>query len=161
MSTQETTIMKTKNTLLALILSLVVISLKSQTMMVNGRFINTEKQNLKANYTLSCEGKIIDSGKDVDLLSLDLTMNKLYVLTVSKEEFKTKTICFSINPETSKDKYLFEFDVCLKEKYDLQNIKISNTTLIEYNYNCSTNKATSISSEKTNSVNTSTLENNF
>lgn len=112
--------MKTKNTLFTLFLFILFTGLKSQTLPVTGHFLNTENEKIQASYTLSCEGKVIDSGKDLENLVLDLTVNKMYLLKVSSEDYKTKTICFSIKPEMNENNYMFEFDVCLSK---IQNTK--------------------------------------
>ena len=108
-------VMKTKTLILSIFTFIFFTGLKSQTLPVNGHFVNSNKEQIKADYVLSCEGKVLDSGSSLENLNLDLTVNKVYLLKVSKDGFKTKTICFSIHPETGNGKYVFEFDVCLKE----------------------------------------------
>ncbi len=113
--------MKTKNTLFSLFFFILFTGLKSQTLPVTGHFLNTENEKIQASYTLSCEGKVIDSGKDLENLVLDLTVNKMYLLKVSRQDYKTKTICFSIKPEMNENNYMFEFDVCLNKIQSLKN----------------------------------------
>ena len=87
--------MKTKTLILSIFTFILFTGLKSQTLPVNGHFVNGNNEKIKADYILSCEGKVIDTGKALEELRLDLTVNKVYVLKVTNDNFKSKTICFS------------------------------------------------------------------
>lgn len=139
--------MKTPSLLLFLFLFILFSSSKAQVLLINGHFLNSNNRRIKANYTLMRQGKVIHSGKDSEDVLFDVKLNEVYSLTVSQDGFKTKTIYFSVTPERFKDKYVFDFDVYLKEKYKLENIQESNHTIIEYNYNCSTSNSVIISNE--------------
>ncbi len=128
--------MKTSGILLSLFLFILFSSSKAQVLLINGHFLNSNNRRIKANYNLTHKGKIIYTGRDTEDLLFDVNFNEIYSLTVSQEGFKTKTIVFCIKPETIKDKFLFEFDVNLKEKYDLQNIYVDDHSKVEYNYDC-------------------------
>lgn len=117
--------MKTTTLIFSIFTFLLFTGLKSQTLPVSGHFVNGSNEKIKADYILSCEGKVIDTGKALEDLRLDLTVNKIYVLKVSNENFKSKTICFSINPPVDTKDYLFEFDVRLTEKITTPNLTMS------------------------------------
>lgn len=117
--------MKTKTLILSIFTFILFTGLKSQTLPVNGHFVNGNNEKIKADYILSCEGKVIDTGKALEELRLDLTVNKVYVLKVTNDNFKSKTICFSINPPVDAKEYIFEFDVRLNEKITSQNLSLS------------------------------------
>lgn len=117
--------MKTKTLILSIFTLILFTGLKSQTLPVNGHFVNGNNEKIKADYVLSCEGKVIDTGKSLEDLRLDLTVNKIYVLKVTNDNFKSKTICFSVNPQMDNKEYMFEFEVRLNEKIAPQNLSMS------------------------------------
>lgn len=117
--------MKTSTLILSIFTFFLFTGLKSQTLPVNGHFVNGNNEKIKADYILSCEGKVIDTGKSLEDLRLDLTVNKIYVLKVTNDNFKSKTICFSVNPPADTKEYMFEFDVRLTEKLTSQNSSMS------------------------------------
>lgn len=150
--------MKISGILLSLFLFILFSSSKAQVLLINGHFLNSNNRRIKVNYTLMRQGKIIHSAKDAEDILFDVNLNEVYALTVRQVGFKTKTIYFSVTPEKLKDKYVFDFDVHLLEKYNLENIQESNHTIIEYNYNCSTSNSLIISNEATGKTKPDSME---
>lgn len=127
--------MKSVRLIFVLTTVLMLTRVKSQTLLVSTRFLNSDNIGVLVDYKLNCEGKTVYSGQSVEKLELSLSLNKTYVLIVSDKNFKTEMRCFSIKPELNRDQYRFEFDVHLKEKNPLQNTSLKNEKVIEERYN--------------------------
>jgi hypothetical protein len=126
--------MKPLHLILTLTTVLMFTKVNSQTLLINAHFLNSTNNEILADYQLNCDGKTIYSGQSTEKLELNLNLNKTYILVVSKKDFKTKTIFFSIKPELNHDEYFFEFDVLLTEKMPSQSVHPKNETVI-FHYN--------------------------
>lgn len=113
--------MKSVRLVFVLTIVLMFTQVKSQTLLVSGRFLNSNDLGVLADYKLNCDGKTVHSGQSTGKIELSLNVNKTYVLIVSNENFKTETLFFSIKPELNRDQYIYEFDIHLKEKNPLPN----------------------------------------
>lgn len=110
---QNAEIMKTQylKTLACMLFLILEHMALSQSLIIDGRFVDDHDEKVAAKYTLMCNGQIIKVGVK-KRLKMKLSLNQEYTLMVSKEGFKARSVKFSTNTKID-DNFIFLFDVIL------------------------------------------------
>lgn len=127
--------MKTKLTIIGILLIALSTIAKSQSLTFKGFIVDTSNTKINANYSLKLDNEIIKSGTK-SKIKYELELNKNYTLIISKEGYVTKTILFSTFTNRKKDFY-YEFDACLIKSTGSENKQ--STLKMPYVYYCKTN----------------------
>lgn len=85
----------------------------AQSLIIDGRFFSNSDKNITAKYILTSNHKVIKTGRRRKI-KVDLSLNKDYMLIISKEGYNTRSISFSTKT-VIEDNFIFAFDVTLNK----------------------------------------------
>ena len=119
----------------------------AQSLLVRAKFVDQRGHKVNVDYDLKLGDKVISVGRKRKI-KVELSLNKIYELTVHKEGFASRMVKFSTYVKKKKD-YDFNFELVLDELKTLPTVKdIKNIQTVyiyfdktqnEFEYSCSTN----------------------
>lgn len=86
---------------------------QAQSLIIDIRFFSSSKKNVTADYKITCNDKVIKTGRRRKI-KLELSLNKEYILLITKEGFQPKSIRFSTNTQSDND-FVFVLDAFLNK----------------------------------------------
>lgn len=118
-----------------------------QSLLVRAKFLDQKGHKVSVDYDLKLGDKVISVGRRRKI-KVELSLNKVYELTVHKEGFTSRIVKFSTYVKKKKD-YDFNFELVLDELKTLPTVKdVKNIHTVyiyfdksqnEFEYSCTTN----------------------